>query len=93
MDVQEAIKRAKDVVSVAFADEDVAQVRTEELEFDPERNAWSITLGLMRPAIDTRAGQVPSLLGKSVLGRSCETFSVKIGSGAVDAGKIKLFDE
>lgn len=93
MDVQEAIRRAKDFVGVVFADEDVAQVRTEEFEFDQERNAWLITLGLMRPAIDTRAGQVASLLGNAVLKRSYKTFVVNNESGKVDAVKIKLFDE
>ena len=93
MDVQEAIKRAKDFVGVAFSDEDVAQVRTEEVEFDGGRNAWLVTLGLMRPAIDTRAGQVASLLGNAVMKRSYRVFVVSDESGTVDAVRIKQVDE
>lgn len=93
MDVQDAIKQAKAFVDVVFSDEDIGQVRTEEVEFDGDRNAWLVTLGLMRPAIDTRAGQVASLLGNAVMKRSYKVFVVNNDSGAVDAVKIKQFDE
>ena len=93
MDVQEAIKRAKAFVDLAFSDEDVGQVRTEEVEFDGGRNAWLVTLGLMRPSIDTRAGQVASMLGNAVMKRSYKVFVVNNDSGTVDAVKIKQFDE
>lgn len=93
MDVQDAIRRAKDFVRVAFADEEVAQVRTEEFEFDRERNAWLITLGLMRPAVDTRAGQIASMLGNTVMKRSYRVFVVNNESGDVDAIRIKKLDD
>ena len=44
MDVQDAIKAAKDFARIVFADEEVAQVRTEEFESDAERDAWMVTL-------------------------------------------------
>lgn len=93
MDVQEAIKKAKSFVGIAFSDEDIGQVRTEEVEFDADRNSWLVTLGLMRPAIDTRAGQVASLLGNAVMKRSYKVFVVNAESGTVDAVRIKQFDE
>ena len=93
MDVQDAIKRAKDFAKVIFSDEDVAQVRTEEFEFDSDREAWLITLGLMRPAIDTRAGQIATMLGNTAYKRSYRVFAVSDRSGTVESVKIKQFEE
>lgn len=93
MDVQDAIKAAKDFARIVFADEDVAQLRTEEFEFDAERDAWLVTLGLMRPAIDTRAGQIATMLGNTAYKRSYRVFAVNDKSGQIESVKIKQFDE
>ena len=93
MDVQDAIKAAKEFVPVVFSGEDVAQVRTEEYEFDHDRDVWLITLGLMRPAIDTRAGQIATMLGNAAYKRYYRVFTVNNHSGKVEAVKIKVFDE
>ncbi len=92
MDVQDAIRRSEAIVGVAFFDEDVGRVRAEEVEFDGGRNAWLVTLGPMRPAVDTRAGRVASLRGDAVMKRSCEVVVVSAGSGTVGAVTIEQVD-
>ena len=67
MDVREAVRTARAFVGVACSDENIGQVRTEEVGFGRDRDARLVTLGLMRPAVGTRAGQVASMLGNAVM--------------------------
>jgi hypothetical protein len=49
MDVKEAISAAKQCINSLFADEGLANLRLEEVEFDDEAQTWNITLGFLRP--------------------------------------------
>jgi hypothetical protein len=56
MDVKEAVNTAKQYVNSVFADEGVANLRLEEVEFDDAKRAWSITLGFTRPKREPFSG-------------------------------------
>lgn len=47
MDVKQAVAKAKDYLSTVFADEQISDVRLEEVEFDRPDDAWLVTLGLL----------------------------------------------
>jgi hypothetical protein len=49
MDVKEAIGLAREYVKDVFSDEQLNDFGLEELEFDDEKNIWSVTLGFVRP--------------------------------------------
>ena len=48
MDVKEAVQAAKKHVAEIFADESIANVGLEEVEFDEMEQAWVITIGFSR---------------------------------------------
>jgi hypothetical protein len=48
MEVKEAVAAAKRYIQELFADEDIADVGLEEVEFDNARNVWNITTGFSR---------------------------------------------
>jgi hypothetical protein len=48
MDVKEAVTAAKNYIKYIFADEGVANLRLEEVEFDEADKIWNVTLGLLR---------------------------------------------
>ena len=49
MDVKEAVQAAKKHVAEIFADESIANVGLEEVEFDELNKVWAITIGFSRP--------------------------------------------
>ena len=48
MDVKEAVQAAKKHVAEIFADESIADVGLEEVEFDETEQVWAITIGFSR---------------------------------------------
>ena len=50
MDAKEAIRETKRLVRELYADEDIAEIRLEELESEDLSDSWLVTLGLLRPA-------------------------------------------
>ena len=48
MDVKQAVQLAKTHVTDLFADESIANVGLEEVEFDELENVWAITIGFSR---------------------------------------------
>jgi hypothetical protein len=54
MDVKEAIAIAKRYVKDVFVDEAIENIGLEELEFDDDKDIWSVTLGFSRPWHDDR---------------------------------------
>jgi hypothetical protein len=46
LDVQDAIKKARDYVGEIFKDEPIADIGLEEVEFDTD--SWKITIGFNR---------------------------------------------
>ena len=49
MDVKEAVQTAREHVAEIFADEFIANVGLEEVEFDEIKQIWAITIGFSRP--------------------------------------------
>ena len=49
MDVKEAVRKAKEYIEDLYADEQIAQVGLEEVEFERQSNDWKITIGFVRP--------------------------------------------
>ena len=49
MNVQEAVRLAKDYVTDVFVEEQITNVGLEEIEFNERRNRWEITIGFSRP--------------------------------------------
>lgn len=54
MDVKQAIGKAREYLAFVFADEDVSEVRLEEVVYDRNDGAWLVTFGLMRPTTSRR---------------------------------------
>lgn len=55
MEVQEAIRLAKDYVTNVFQDEDPTNVGLEEVEFDETDQIWNVTIGFSRPWNSTKS--------------------------------------
>ncbi len=49
MKVREAVAAAKDHIQELFADEQIANLGLEEVEFDEATGTWTVTLGFSRP--------------------------------------------
>ncbi len=49
MNVQEAVRLAKDYVTDVFVEEKITNVGLEEVEFNENQNCWEITIGFSRP--------------------------------------------
>ena len=93
MDVKQAVEAAKAYVPEAFAGEDVKEVRLEEVEFDEARDVWKITLGLMRPALDSRSGQVAAILGNTQYKRVYRVFSITDKTGEIKSIKMRQLED
>ncbi len=55
MEVQEAIRRAKEYVLDVFRDEEPTNVGLEEVEFDDREDVWNVTIGFSRPWNSTKS--------------------------------------
>lgn len=49
MDVKQAVGLAKSYVQELFAEEQIANLGLEEVEFDPQHRLWQVTIGFTRP--------------------------------------------
>ena len=49
MNVQEAVRLAKNYVTDVFVEEKITNVGLEEVEFNDMENCWEITIGFSRP--------------------------------------------
>ena len=70
MDVKQAVQLAKTHVAEIFADESIANVGLEEVEFDDLNQVWEITIGFSR--FWGRLGDVVRALD----GNSARTFKI-----------------
>ncbi len=55
MDAKEAVSHAKRYVSELFADENIAEVALEEIDYDYEEDEWKVTIGFTRPWASPKA--------------------------------------
>jgi hypothetical protein len=63
MEVKEAVKRAKEVITTIFAEESVENIGLEEVEFDQSANQWLVTIGFSRPWDQSLSSAVAFLSG------------------------------
>lgn len=60
MDVNQAVRKAKDYIGELYADEGISRIGLEEIRFD--RDAWDVTIGFVRSFNDQPAGQLAAAL-------------------------------
>jgi hypothetical protein len=75
MDVRQAVIAAKDYVNGLFADDGLANLRLEEVEFDEDAQTWNITLGLLRHA-GTLSNDVAAVLLAPLEGKQERDYKV-----------------
>jgi hypothetical protein len=63
MDVKEAVKRAKEIISTVFEDESVENIGLEEVDYDIGNKQWHVTIGFSRPWDESLSGQIALLTG------------------------------
>ncbi len=76
MDVKEAVAKAKAFAEQTFASDGLGLIRLEEIDHDDSLGDWLITLGLYRPAVNSRGEQIASWMGNAELKRSYRIFRV-----------------
>lgn len=81
MDVQEAVRLAKDYVRSVYADEQITNVGLEEIKLDGGTGVWRITIGFSRPW-DAQRGFAASQLRAPPI-RSLKVVNIDDGSGNV----------
>ena len=84
MDVKEAVQAAKKHVAEIFADEPIADVGLEEVEFDEVSRVWAITIGFSR--FWGRPGEVIRALGGGTA-RTFKTVRIHDESGRIQSVK------
>ena len=84
MDVKEAVQAAKKHVAEIFADESIANVGLEEVEFNEIEQVWEITIGFSR--FWGRLGNVVSTLDGNAV-RTFKTVRIDDESGRVRSVK------
>ena len=88
MDVKDAIGLARDYLGMVFSDEDISEVRLEEVSFDREEKSWLITFGLLRPGSGTTESIFAAGMGPLTLKRDYKI--VKIPADQNDQPSIRI---
>ncbi|HEY8579242.1 MAG TPA: hypothetical protein VIL72_05100 [Beijerinckiaceae bacterium] len=86
MDVKEAVAVAKSWLTDVMADEQIMNLGLEEVEFDENRDVWTITLGFSRPWNTTR-NALTAIAGEPAARRALRSLVVDNASGQVKAMK------
>ena len=81
MDVQEAVKTAKEYVHALFSEEFITNLGLEEVDYDVGRNLWKITIGFSRPW--DRKSLFPAALGEEPPERSLKVIRIDDATGEV----------
>ena len=85
MDVKEAVQTAKEHVAEIFADEFIANVGLEEVEFDEIGQVWAITIGFSRHW--DHAGGITRALEGGSRTRTFKIVRIKDESGRIQSVK------
>jgi len=90
MDVNSAVKRAKEYVNNLFEGESISDVGLEEVVFDEPSAAWEVTVGFARP---WKRAQRSSFLpfDPPLLERDYKVVRVKDADGTIESVKIRQF--
>lgn len=51
MEVKDAVIKARAYIQEIYSDENVSDIRLEEVEYVDHENAWNVTLSFSRPAV------------------------------------------
>ena len=101
MDVKESTQTAKRYIAEVFSDENIRDIRLEEVELDDASGVWRITVSFLRPA------QAPEQPGRSAieglalgigvrsrpLRRAYKVVEIDDGSGRVRAVKHRVLED
>ena len=82
MEVQDAIKRAKDWIRGVYSDEDLMNLGLEEIQKDYNQDLWLITVGFSRPW-DANRGIASAISGEKPFSRSFKIVTLDDKSGDV----------
>ena len=93
MDVKQAVAQARSYLSSVFADEDVAEIRLEEVEFDAREDAWMITLSILRPSIVNKNTKIAMAMGTAPLKRSFKVVRIPNDGNGMPSIKIRALVE
>ena len=82
MDVQEAVRTAKEHLVALFADEEIMHVGLEEVVFDDAADEWRVTIGFSRPW-DVKVSGMTLGSSEVQVGRSYKVIRVDDSNGKV----------
>lgn len=83
MNVKEAVQIAKAYIADIFAEEHVAKIGLEEVEFEPETGTWLVTIGFSR-VWDTDSALVTAIMSSQ---RAYKSLKIDDADGRVLAMK------
>lgn len=87
MQVEEAIASAKSFFEKVFAQEQISQVRLEEVEYDDAENSWLVTLSAVQPS--AVVDRWSAMAEKSGHQRSYKTVKIDDGGSRLPSVKIR----
>jgi hypothetical protein len=90
MDVKDAVKMAKKYIDELFAEEGVAELGLEEVEYDDLQNEWRITVGFSRPWERERGGLLALTQGHVQKPRSYKVVRVSAETGTALSVKNRV---
>ena len=93
MDVKEAINRAREYLDWVFSDENISEIRLEEVSFDRDEKSWLITFGLLRPSIRAQQSPLSAALGPLPLKRSYKIVQIPDDQAQPPSIRIREFAE
>ena len=94
MDVLDAIAKAKEYLTLVYADENISNVGLEEVEFDESRLKWNVTLGFYRTwSSPPRNALAATLQGLSAPRRSYKVLRIDDRDGKVESVKGRFMKE
>ena len=87
LDMKEAVGLAKGYIAELYAPEEITNVGLEEIEFDPDKNIWKITVGFSRPWDRIKNKTVAASLGYPRAARSYKILSINDDTSNVESVK------
>jgi hypothetical protein len=62
MNVRDAVHKAREHLAGLLADEQITDLRFEEVEYDDVRHDWIVTIGFVRPRPNVSQMQLPEII-------------------------------
>lgn len=80
MEMQDAVRVAKQFAQKIFADEQLSNLGLEEIEFVSDEGAWDVTVGFSRPWNSSR-GALSAITGENLQKRSYRIIRIRNSDG------------